>query len=173
MSVYFYGCITLDGYLADKDHGLDWLHQTGGAEDTGYDRFYQQMDVTIMGRRTFREVEAMASPESVYPTTQNYVFTHDSALPCTGYTPVSGSVPDFVAGLGRERNIWVVGGNTILAPLLDHGMVDHIVLQIAPVLLGDGIPLFTQKEALRRFRLEDVERYGPFAQLTYAKGSTD
>ena len=37
MSVFFYGCVTLDGYLADKNHGLDWLHQTGSAEDTGYD----------------------------------------------------------------------------------------------------------------------------------------
>ena len=24
MSVFFYGCITLDGYLADKNHNLDW-----------------------------------------------------------------------------------------------------------------------------------------------------
>ncbi|MCI8437492.1 MAG: dihydrofolate reductase, partial [Lawsonibacter sp.] len=47
MSVFFYGCITLDGYLANKNHGLDWLHQTGNAGDTGYDAFYQKMDVTI------------------------------------------------------------------------------------------------------------------------------
>ena len=35
MSVYFYGCITMDGYLADQNHGLDWLNLTGGVEDTG------------------------------------------------------------------------------------------------------------------------------------------
>ena len=169
MSVYFYGCVTLDGYLADKAHRLDWLHETGTTEDTGYDRFYRQMDVTIMGRRTFREIESLYSPESVYPTTQNYVFTHDEALPCAGFTPVSGGVPNFVRGLGREKNIWVVGGNTILAPLLEQDMMDHIILQIAPVLLGEGVPLFTQKEALRRFRLEGVKQYGPFAELTYTK----
>lgn len=53
MSVYFYGCITLDGYLADSNHNLDWLYQTGDAEETGYDDFYKTMDITIMGRRTF------------------------------------------------------------------------------------------------------------------------
>lgn len=169
MSVYFYGCVTLDGYLADKNHGLDWLHQTGGTEDTGYDRFYRQMDVTIMGRQTFREIEHLESPESIYPTTQNYVFTHEGALSRAGFIPVSGSVPDFIAELGCDKNIWVVGGNTILAPLLDCGMVDRIILQIAPVLLGGGIPLFTQKEALQRFRLEEVKQYGPFAELIYAK----
>lgn len=51
MSVFFYGCVTLDGYLADKNHRLDWLHQTGTVEDTGYESFYRQMDVTLMGRR--------------------------------------------------------------------------------------------------------------------------
>lgn len=51
MSVFFYGCVTLDGYLADKNHRLDWLHQTGTVEDTGYESFYRQMDVTLMARR--------------------------------------------------------------------------------------------------------------------------
>ena len=39
--------------------------------------------------------------------------------------------------------------NTILAPLLERDMVDHLILQVAPVLLGEGIPLFTQKAALK------------------------
>ena len=59
MSVYFYGCITLDGYLAAKDHGLDWLHQTGTAEETDCEAFCSRMDVTLMGRRTFREIERL------------------------------------------------------------------------------------------------------------------
>ena len=37
MAVYFYGCITMDGYLADSQHRIDWLHQLGSVEDTGYD----------------------------------------------------------------------------------------------------------------------------------------
>ena len=70
-----------------------------------------------------------------------------------------------MTGLGPDRNIWVVGGNTILAPLLDRDLVDCMTLQVAPVLLGAGIPLFTQGEALRRFRLEEVKKYGQFAEL--------
>ena len=56
MAVYFYGCITMDGYLADSQHRIDWLHQLGSVEDTGYDDFYRQMDITIMGKRTFEEI---------------------------------------------------------------------------------------------------------------------
>lgn len=76
---------------------------------------------------------------------------------------------EFVKQFDGTKNIWAVGGSTILAPLLDAGMVDSIIVQIAPVLLGAGIPLFTQKEALRRFRLDEVKQYGPFAELVYSR----
>lgn len=168
MGVYFYGCVTLDGYLADKHHGLSWLNETGATEETGYEDFYRRMDVTIMGRRTFEEIAKVEDAAAVYPTTENYVFTHAGSLSCKGFIPVSGDVPRFVEGLG-EKNIWIVGGNTVLAPLLERDMVDHLILQIAPVLLGEGIPLFTQKEGLRRFHLDEVKRYGQFAELIFSK----
>ncbi len=47
----------MDGYLADSQHRIDWLHQLGSVEDTGYDDFYRQMDITIMGKRTFEETK--------------------------------------------------------------------------------------------------------------------
>ena len=169
MSVFFYGCVTLDGYLADKNHGLDWLHQTGSAEDTGYDDFYQKMDITMMGRRTYDEIARLEDAANVYPTTENYVFTHAGSLPQKGFIPVSGDVAEFVAGLGSGKNIWVVGGNTILTPLLERDMVDHLIIQIAPVLLGEGVPLYTQKEGQMRFRLDEVKRYGQFAELIYSR----
>lgn len=169
MSVYFYGCVTLDGYLAARDHGLDWLYQTGSVEETDYEDFYARMDVTLMGRRTFQELERQEEdPAEVYPTTENFIFTH-RALNQKGFTAVSGDPAVFTESLGREKNIWIVGGNTILAPVLDRNLVDYFIVQVAPVLLGAGIPLFTQKEALRRLRLEEVRKYGQFAQLVYSR----
>ena len=169
MAIFFYGCITLDGYLADKHHGLDWLRRCGTIEETGFDEFYRRMDITIMGRRTFREIESMEHPEEVYPTTRNYVFTHAEHPSCRGFHFVKGDVAEFVRQFDNTKNIWVVGGNTILSPLLEEKLVDHLIVQIAPVLLGDGIPLFTQNEALRRFRLDKVQQYGPFAELAYSR----
>ena len=152
----------------DADHGLDWLYDTGGVEETGYAAFYEQMDVTLMGRRTFHALEQAGTQACPYPTTENYVFTH-RALSRPGFQAVSGDVVEFAQGLGRDKNIWVVGGNTVLAPRLDVNRVDRLILQIAPVLLGRGIPLFTQGEDLKRFSLEAVRKYGPFAELEYWK----
>jgi len=141
MSVYFYGCATLDGYLATRDHGLDWLHQTGTVEDTGYEDFYARMDVTLMGRRTFREVERLGNPAEVYPTTENYVFTH-RPLDQAGFTAVSGDPAAFVERLGREKHIWVIGGNTLLAPLLGNpSLLAEMTCAGSLLIVGIGLNL--------------------------------
>lgn len=167
MSVYFYGCITMDGYLADKNHSLDWLYETGSGAETSYESFYKNMDIMIMGKKTFSAIENIEDIGSIHGTTKNYVFTHAESLSVEGFMPVNGDVVEFVKQIERDKNVWIVGGNTLLAPLLDHDMVDTMIIQIAPVLLGEGIPLFTQKEVLKRFCLQDVKKYGQFAELTY------
>ncbi len=169
MSVFFYGCITLDGYLADSNHKLDWLYQSGDPEETDYECFYNRMDITIMGKRTFQVIEKMENADRIYSSTTNYVFTHAEGLSVGGFIPVNSDVVSFVKQIEKDKNIWIVGGNTILAPLLDHDMVDHMMIQVAPVLLGRGIPLFSQKEALKRFYLKEVKKYGQFAELIYCK----
>ncbi len=169
MSVFFYGCITMDGYLADKNHNLDWLYQSGSAEETEYESFYKSMDITIMGKRTFHEIENMENIDSFYPTTKNYVFTHAESLSVKGFIPINCDIVEFVKQIDKDKNIWIVGGNTLVAPLLDNDMIDNMIIQIAPVLLGMGIPLFSQKEALKRFYLKEVKKYGQFAELIYNK----
>lgn len=170
MSVFFYGCVTIDGYLADKNHGLGWLYQTGNVEETGYNDFYKKMHVTLMGKRTFDEIAIMGDAGAVYPTTDNYVFTHAGSLPIGGFVPVAADVVEFVNAMEKSKNIWVVGGNQVMAPLLDNDMIDTMIIQVAPVLLGRGIPLFAQKDALKRFTLEEVNRYGQFAEMVYHFG---
>ncbi|MDL2259003.1 dihydrofolate reductase, partial [Eubacteriales bacterium OttesenSCG-928-K08] len=134
MSVYFYGCVTMDGYLADKRHNLGWLYQSGTIEETGYDSFYEKMDITLMGKRTFDEIATMEDANLAYPTTTNYVFTHAKTLPVSGFIPVAEDIVAFVKRVPRDKNIWVVGGNQLMAPLLDSDMIDTMIVQVAPVL---------------------------------------
>ncbi|MCP1187831.1 dihydrofolate reductase [Priestia flexa] len=81
----------------------------------------------IMGKRTFNEIENIENMGSLYPTTQNYVFTHDESLSDRGFIPINCDVVEFVKQIERDKNIWIVGGSTILAPLLDNDMVDNML----------------------------------------------
>ena len=48
-------------------------------------------------------------------------------------------------------------------------MVDNLIIQVTPVILGEGIPLFVQEEDLKRFYLKEVKKFGQFAELVYCK----
>lgn len=169
MAIFFYGCTTLDGFLADKNHQIDWLHEIGSVEETSYDEFYSEMDILIMGRRTYDDIKEMPDLEKFYGKTQNYVFTHKSKENTALFEFISTDIVDFVSNIPKEKNIWIVGGNSLIAPLLDKQLIDKIYLQLAPVLLGEGIPLFTQKEGKQLFDLIEVKKYGQFAELVLEK----
>ena len=81
--------------------------------------------------------------------------------------PYSKNMETFFLRLTADTGL--EGWGEALAPVLP-GVAGKIVGELfAPVLLGEGIPLFTQGEPLRRFRLEEVRRYGQFAELVYGR----
>jgi dihydrofolate reductase len=51
---------------------------------------------------------------------------------------------DFVRRLKEEdgRDICIMGGGVLAKPLFEAGLIDEIGLNIHPILLGSGIPLF-------------------------------
>ena len=169
MSVIFYGCISLDGYLAGKDNDLTWLFESGSPEETEYEIFYNSMDITIMGRTTFDEINKMVSFKETYPTTKNYVFTSHDDINVEGAIAVSGNVAEFIKNIDESKNIWIVGGGGVLSPLLEENLVDKLFIQIAPVILGDGIPLFYKSGKMKRFTLLEVRKYGQFSELIFEK----
>jgi len=57
---------------------------------------------------------------------------------------VSEDAVDFVRRLKAEdgKDICLMGGGILAKPLLEAGLIDEIGLNIHPVLLGSGVPLF-------------------------------
>jgi dihydrofolate reductase len=66
------------------------------------------------------------------------------------------------------KNLWVVGGGALAAAFRDHGLLDEIIVQIAPVTLGSGSPLFPRHADVPALVLESVTRMGEsFVELKY------
>ena len=55
MSNIVFIATSLDGYIADKDGGLDWLQSIPNPEnlDMGWVDFIERIDAVVMGRNTF------------------------------------------------------------------------------------------------------------------------
>jgi dihydrofolate reductase len=58
MPNYLYIAASIDGFIADKNGGIDWLTQipNTGKSDYGFSEFMKKIDGIIMGRKTFEKV---------------------------------------------------------------------------------------------------------------------
>jgi dihydrofolate reductase len=76
---------------------------------------------------------------------KNYVFSRTlEQAPEGGVEVVSADAPAFLEALkhGPGKGICIMGGGDLAKPLFEAGLIDEVGLNIHPVLLGSGIPLF-------------------------------
>ena len=144
---------SLDGFIARKDGGVDWLetsdHFDGGVTmaPESVAAFLKTIDCYVMGSRTYEtalQFEAKGLGWA-YGDTPTFVLTHRE-LPRTRATV------EFYAGdlkllverrlKPRYRNIWIAGGGAVAGECLRRGLTDELRYSILPVLIGDGIAFF-------------------------------
>jgi dihydrofolate reductase len=149
---------SLDGYIADKDGGLDFLHSipNPSQDDLGYLDFMNNIDALLMGRKTYETVLGFGGQ---WPYNQPvYVLTNTlTSLPEDLQDKVeliSGSVRQVVAQLNSRglEHLYIDGGKLIQS-FLKEDMIDEIIITQVPILLGGGTPLFKNLTAHLTFEL--------------------
>lgn len=76
--VILYISQSLDGFIADKNGGVDWIsgNDKNYESDYGYDDFISNIDTVILGYNTYRQIITELSPDSwIYDNLQTYVLT--------------------------------------------------------------------------------------------------
>lgn len=155
----YYTATTLDGFLADEHDSLDWLFKQDQDESgpMNYGEFIRDVGAIVMGRTTYdwvRDYEAGAWPYSM-PT---WVMTHGD-LPAIGDADIRraegdvGLVHAELAAAAGEKDVWVVGGGDLAGQFAEAGLLDEVLVSIAPVTLGAGRPLFPRRWDLRLVEL--------------------
>ncbi|WP_188963976.1 dihydrofolate reductase family protein [Deinococcus aquiradiocola] len=136
--------VSLDGFIARADHGLEWLDavRTDPPEDTGYAALMASADAVVMGRRTYDAV--LGFPGWPFARQRVTVLTHRPPPGSAhGETFAQGPLPDVLDSLraGGARHVYLDGGVTVRQGLAAR-RVTHLTLSWVPVLLGRGVPLF-------------------------------
>lgn len=165
----FYGAISVDGYIARENDSLDWLLGTEGEEEIGYSDFYATVDTVLMGRKTYDQILVQSPDRFPYVGKACYVFSRSVVGSNEVVEFVGGDIVEFTKSLKVRsgQNIWIVGGGEVLHPLIRSRLVDKFIIQIAPSIIGRGIPLFIPGDEDIRLNLLDVRRYQQFAELHY------
>jgi dihydrofolate reductase len=144
---HVYIATSLDGFIARSDGSLDWLvnFPNPAGTDYGYSEFMSQIDVIVMGRKTYQTVLAFET----WPYEQPVVVLSCNQLEIPNalqgkVSHYSGALHKLCADLEQKSylNAYIDGGATITS-FLKEDLMDEITISRLPILLGDGIPLFS------------------------------
>ncbi len=164
--------MSLDGYVATEDDGLDFLSVVDReGEDYGYHDFVKDIDTYIVGRRTYDVAKQLLDGD--FPQARKfdcYVITRQEREPSEGVTFYSGNMEDLIKDL-RDRpgkNIYCDGGPQIVRLLAEKDLIDEWIISVIPVLIGRGISLFLESDSSRELELLGSKAYpSGLVQLHY------
>lgn len=159
-----YIATSLDGYIATKDGGLDWLMNISNPDgsDYGWADFIDRIDALVMGRNTFETVLTFGEWPYEKP-----VFVLSGSL--ERLPPEAEGKAELVSGDLRQlmkqlnlrgfKNLYIDGG-AVIQSFLAEDLVDEMTITRAPILLGEGIPLFGLLRKPMHFRHCKTEAFG-------------
>jgi dihydrofolate reductase len=174
----YYTATTLDGFIADSDNSLDWLFTREQEKDgpLNYGDFIAGVGALAMGSTTYEwildhEFAGKDRAEWRWPyEIPCWVFTHRQ-LPVVPDARIEftsadiASVHKEMAAAAGDRNVWIVGGGDLAGQFAEAGLLDEVIVSIAPVTLGAGAPLLPRRIELR---LDELGRNVDFACAKYS-----
>lgn len=154
---------SFDGFIARPDDDISWLDPfTAGVEDYGYADFIRNAGTAVMGAQTYEQ--SILHPERLLTGLKNYVVTRRFLPPAAGVDrePWHGPLTGLVKKIRDEsdKNIFIAGGGQLVSGFLSEGLVHEIFLFVVPVILGEGIPLFTGIRNAISLDLTEAVPYG-------------
>ncbi len=147
--------VTLDGYIARDDGSFDGF----AADGPHVDDYLQRLEgygTVLMGRKTYEAGYAygLQPGQRAYPHMEHYIVSQSLEIDGSGIQILDRRVIETIQDLRSEpgADIYLCGGGELAALLLEHDLIDQLVLKVNPVCFGSGIRLFGY--SLRRLELE-------------------
>ena len=172
MTTTYFTASTLDGYITDEHDSLEWLFKQDITDEgpLSYAEFIENVGAIAMGATTYQWIldhNARTGEKWAYDM-PCWVFTHRDLPSTDGVTFTADPVPQVHTAMleaAGGKGVWIVGGGDLAGQFADAGLLDDLIVSIAPVTLGAGRPLFP-----RRYDLELVEhlRNGAFLLRRYS-----
>jgi len=158
---------SLDGYIAKKDNSVSWFetsdHFENGVAEPDAAEFLKTIDCYLMGSRTYEHAfELSKSYGWVYGDIPTIVLTHRK-LPIErpNIETYSGDLNKLVNEQlkPKYKSVWLVGGAGLAKDFIRLHLADEIRQTILPIMLGEGIPFYTQTGQERPLHLKNVTAY--------------
>jgi dihydrofolate reductase len=166
--IILFSAMSIDGFIAKKDGNLDWLfefdknNENKDEADTIFKTFYKTIDTTVIGRKTYDQIcnEGHINP---YPEKDNYVISKSIDKKSEYVKYITEDLEGFITEQKRKEGkpIWLVGGGKLNSYFLMNNHISSIILDIIPVILGNGIKLFEdyKLDINTKMKLDNIVEY--------------
>jgi dihydrofolate reductase len=153
---------SLDGFIARNDGNIEWLVQFANDEAIkAYEEFVKRIDAIVIGRGTFEKVLSFPSwpyNRKVFLLSNSIKQVPDSLKEkVTLLSMKPQALLNYLLGQGFSR-IYIDGGK-VIQDFLKEDCIDELIISKAPVLIGNGIPLFGHLDTDRSFKHIRTEAY--------------
>ncbi|MBD8042499.1 dihydrofolate reductase family protein [Arthrobacter sp. Sa2BUA2] len=160
--VLIHATVTVDGFMADSDGGVDWMFDAESVEaDTALvNRVVREIGAVVGGANKTQTIEPGEEPYGGMLKVPVFLMTHSPRGPIEKDGITYAFLDDLPQAVERARTaagaraVALLGGS-ISRQCLELGIVDEIQLHVVPILLGRGISLFSGLE--RPVNLERLE----------------
>lgn len=148
---------SLDGYIARANGAIDWLSIVHPVDEAhGYQAFMASIDVIAMGRATYDTV--LGFNEWPYEDKRVVVLTHRPVKSRFGEEFFSGTASELAAELSTAKRVYIDGGK-IVSQFFAAGLIADLTISVIPIVLGEGIRLFSGGENEHRLDLESARSW--------------
>ena len=166
----YYTAASLDGFIADEHQSLEWLFRQDqdASGPLNYEEFFGRIGAVVMGSTTYEWVLRHEHGKWPYQLPAWVVTNRDLPKVDGDVRFARGDVRpvhEQMTAAGRGNDLWVVGGGDLAGQFADAGLLDQVIVYLAPVTLGGGAPLLPRRLDLR---LEELARNKAFACARYS-----
>ena len=151
-----------DGYIARPDGNIEWLTSRPAPEGFyGMNAFMRSIDTKLLGRKTYDVSLRMGAKFDSKERTIVFSRHPRPADAPPGVEFVCDAIGSFISDLRAQpgKDIWLMGGGEIIASFLDEQAIDEFVVSVAPVFIGEGIPLIAPRHRHVPLELLSSERF--------------
>ncbi len=168
MKVVMWMAMSLNGMIAGIDNNEDFISHDSWLE---WLKWVKKSGCLVWGRKTYEIVKTWDKRyfEDIKGVRAVIVSKNKDFQVKSGFVLVS-SPKEAFEYLSREgfETVVVTGGSENNSSFAKAGLIDEVVLNIEPVLVGQGIPLLKPSDIEQRLKLQDVIKITPqLIQLHY------
>ncbi|MDQ7807823.1 dihydrofolate reductase family protein [Amycolatopsis sp. A133] len=161
--------MSLDGFIAAPADDMTWLGGLHAGPNPVVEQVIGGIEAVLMGHHTY--APATTAEGEVYGGRWEgpiFVVSRD-AVPAEGFTLVAdlGEAVTAASAAAGDGYVAVLGATTARR-CLEAGLLDEVLVHVAPILLGDGVRLFEHPGGTRvRLEARELSHAGPIGNLWY------